>query len=150
MKNINRKIATAILLAGAVSSVPAFAALDSDTATVSMSIGLYASLTGLADFTLTTSDADGSAGAVYSGSDDFNVESNGQVRVSLSGSNLSSGNDSVATTFAMDGAGTTFDTTASSVHDASHSVSATATLGEISSQQAGAYSSVITLTVSAL
>lgn len=150
MKNINRNIAAAILLAGSVSSVPAFAALDSDTATVSMSIGLYASLTGLADFTLTTSDADGSAGAVYTGSDDFNVESNGQVRVSLAGGNLTSGDDSVATTFAMDGAGTTFDTTASSVHDASHTVSASATLGDISSQQAGAYSSVITLTVSAI
>jgi len=148
MKKLN--LAAAIFLAGSVTAVPAFAALDSDSATVSMSIGLYASLTGLADFTLTTSDADGSAGAVYAGSDDVNVESNGQVRVSLAGSDLTSGNDSVPTVFAMDGAGTTFDTTASSVHDASHTVSATATLGDISSQQAGAYSSVITLTVSAI
>lgn len=148
MKNLN--LAAAIFLVGSVTAVPAFAELDSDSATVSMSIGLYASLTGLADFTLTTSDADGSAGAVYAGSDDFNVESNGQVRVSLAGSDLTSDNDSVPTVFAMDGAGTTFDTTASSVHDASHTVSATATLGEISSQQAGAYSSVITLTVSAI
>ena len=145
-----RNIAAAILLAGSISTAPAFAGLDTDSATVSMSIGLYASLTGLDDFTLTTSDADGSAGAVYAGSDSFNLESNGQVRVSLAGSDLSAGLDSVDTTFSMDGEGTTSDTTSSSVHNASHSVSAQATLGDISSQQAGAYSSVITLTVSAI
>lgn len=145
-----RNIAAAILLAGSISTAPAFAGLDTDSATVSMSIGLYASLTGLDDFTLTTSDADGSAGAVYAGSDSFNLESNGQVRVSLAGSDLSAGLDSVDTTFSMDGEGTTIDTTSSSVHNASHSVSAQATLGDISSQQAGAYSSVITLTVSAI
>ena len=148
MKKLN--LIAAIALAGSVVSAPSFAVLDTDSATVNMNVGLYASLTGLDDFTLTTSGADGAAGAVYDGTDTFNLESNGQVRVSLAGSNLTSGANSVATTYQMDSAGTTFDTESAKVHNASHSVSAAATLGDISSQQAGAYSSVITLTVSAI
>lgn len=126
------------------------AELDSDSATVSMNVGVYASLTGLDDFSLTTSDADGSAGAIYSGSDSFNLESNSQVRVSMSGGDLSNGSDSVSTAYALDDSGTTFDTTADAVHNASHSVSAAATLGNISGQKAGAYSGSITITVSAI
>ena len=147
---INRKLAGAIALAGSVVAAPAFANLDSDTATVSMTIGLYASLTGLDDFTLSTSGTDGAASAVYTGSDSFNLESNGQVRVAVSGSDLSNGSDTVSTVFALDSSGTTFDTTADSVHNSAHSIAATATLGAISAQQAGAYSSTITLTVSAI
>ena len=147
---INRKIATAIAMAGAMVATPAFAALDNDSATVSMNVGLFASLTGLDDFVLNTAGTDGAAGAIYTGSDNFNLESNGQVRVSLSGGDLSAGDDSVATEYALDSSGLTFDTTSNSVHNAQHTVSATATLGEISAQRAGAYSSVITLTVSAI
>ena len=124
--------------------------LDSDSATVSMSVAQYAALTGLDDFVLSTTDTDGAAGSVYSGSDSFNLESNAQVRVSLSGGDLSNGTDSVSTSYSLDGSGTTFDTTADSVHNASHSVAASATLGAISAQKAGSYSAVITLTVAAL
>ena len=148
MKNLT-KLATVVLMGAAVSA-PAFANLDEDKATVSMNVGLYASITGLNDFILSTSAADGSANAVYAGSDDFQLESNGQVRVSLSGGNLSNGLNEVATTFDMDTVGLTFDTTADSVHLANHTVSAEAVLGDISSQQAGAYQSEITLTVSAI
>ncbi len=148
---INRKLVTAIALAGSVFAAPAFANLDQETATVSMNVGLFAALTGLDDFVLTTTDPDGSAGAVYNGSDSFNLESNGQVRVALSGGNLkSAANTEVATTYALDSAGITFDTTSNAVHNAAHSVSAQATLGAISAQEAGGYSSVITLTVSAI
>ena len=118
---------------------------------VTMTIGLYASITGLDDFTLTTTDIDGSAGAVYDGADNFNVESNGQVRVVLSGANLTNGSDSVSTVYELDSTGgTTFDTTSGVVHNASHSVSAAATLGAISDQLSGNYASTVTLTVSAL
>ena len=148
---IKRKLITAMALAGSIVAAPAFANLDQDTATVSMNVGLFAALTGLDDFVLTTTDPDGSAGAVYNGNDSFNLESNGQVRVALSGGNLeSAGGTEVATTYALDSSGTTFDTASNSVHNASHSVSAQATLGAISAQEAGGYSSVITLTVSAI
>jgi hypothetical protein len=147
MNKVNTLVAAMTL----ATSASVFASsIDSDSATVSMSVGLYASLTGLDDFVLTTSDTDGSAGAIYSGSDNFNLESNGQVRVSMSGGDLSNGTDSVSTTYALDGSGTTFDTTADAVHNAAHSVSASATLGAISAQKAGGYSGVITLTVSSL
>jgi hypothetical protein len=148
MKTFN-KIAIASTLLALTSGVYANS-IDQDSATVSMNVGLFASLTGLDNFTLTTSDTDGAAGAVYSGSDSFNLESNGQVRVTLAGGDLSNGADSVSTAYAMDDSGTTFDTVADSVHNASHTVSASATLGNISSQKAGAYSSEITITVSAI
>lgn len=144
---------TKLALAAAISTF-AFAAqaaeLDSDSATVSMSVGLYASLTGLDDFALTTSDADGSAGATYSGNDDFNLESNGQVHVSMTGGNLSNGSDSVATSYGLDNSTTEFDTASDSVHNASHNVSASAVLGAISAQKAGSYSGAITITVSSI
>lgn len=146
MKNILSKI----IIAGAVVASPAFAQLDSDSATVSMDVDLFAAVTGLDDFVLSTTDTSGAAGAVYTGSDNYQLESNGQVRVSLSGDNLSNGTDSVATEYALDGNGTSYDTTADAVHNAAHTVSASATLGDISSQKAGAYSAEITLTVSAL
>lgn len=148
---IKRNLLTGMALAGALVSAPVFANLDQDTATVSMNVGLFAALTGLDDFVLTTTDPDGSAGAVYNGSDSFNLESNGQVRVAVTGDNLKSATDTeVATSYALDGAATTFDTSSNSVHNAEHSVSAQAVLGEISAQEAGGYSSIITLTVSAI
>ncbi len=143
------KLIPAIIAATAISQ-SALASLDSDSATVNMNVAQFAALTGLDDFTLTTSDTDGAAGAVYSGSDDFALESNTQVRVSLSGGDLSNGSDTVSTDYDIDGVGLVMDTTADSVHNDSHTVSADATLGAISAQKAGAYSSVITLTVSAL
>ena len=91
----------AVALTGSLISGATLADLDSDSATVNVSVGLYASLTGLDDFTLSTTDADGSATAVYTGSDDFNLESNSQVRVNLSGSNLSNGSDSISTNYAI-------------------------------------------------
>lgn len=148
MKKLN-KIAAVVAL-GSIVSAPAFAQIDSDSAVVSMNVGLYAALTGLNDFVLTTSDTDGAAGATYTGSDEFQLESNGQVRVNLDGGNLSNGVDTVSTSYNLDGAGMTFDTTANSVHNAAHTVSAAAVLGEISAQQAGAYEGEITLTVSAI
>ncbi|MFL0798600.1 MAG: hypothetical protein K6L73_14055 [Cellvibrionaceae bacterium] len=148
MKNLTKIVPTA--LAAVILSNAAYADLDSDSATVSMSVAQFAALTGLDDFVLSTSDVDGSAGAVYSGSDDFALESNTQVRVSLTGGDLSNGSDSVSTSYDIDGGGLIMETAADSVHNNSHTVSAEATLGAISAQKAGAYSSEITLTVSAL
>jgi hypothetical protein len=149
MKKLN--LASAIVLAGSIFATPAFAALDTDTAVVRMNVGLFASLTGLNDFVLTTTDPDGSAGAVYSGSDDFNLESNGQVRVTMTGADLASSNGSkVPTAYNLNEGGLTFDTESNKVHNQAHKVAASATLGAISAQQAGAYSSIITLTVSAI
>ncbi len=145
-----KKLISYFVLTGAVMALPAYASLDEDSATVSMDVDLYAAVTGLDDFVLSTTSVSGEAGAVYNGSDTYRLESNGQVRISLSGDDLSNGQNSVSTTYALDSAGTSFDTTVDSVHNADHTVSAEATLGAISSQQAGGYSAVITLTVAAL
>ncbi len=145
-----KKLTSSIVLIGAMIVSPAFASLDEDTATVSMDIALFAAVTGLDNFVLSTTDVSGGAGAVYSGSDTYRLESNGQVRVSLSGNDLSNGSDSVATSYALDSSGISFDTTEGVVHNSEHTVSAEAILGDVSAQKAGAYSSVITLTVAAL
>ncbi len=121
----------------------------SDSATVNMVVGKFAAINGLADFALSTQSADGSAGAVYAGSDEFRLISNSAVHVILEGSDLVSGNNSVPTVYSLDDGGTSFDTSAG-VHNQEHTVSASATLGEISAQEAGAYSAEITITVSAL
>lgn len=152
MKILN-KLAIAIgatLMVGSFTLSPVYAALDTDSANVNLNVGLFASLTGLDDFTLVTSDPDGAAGAIYAGNDTFNLESNGQIRVNLSGADLANGADSVATSYALDDGGITFDTATGVVHNAAHEVSAEAVLGAISAQKAGTYSGVIILTVSAI
>lgn len=121
----------------------------SDSATVSMTVGLFAAIQGLDNFSLSTTDADGSDSAVYSGSDAFTVKSNGSIRVTLAGANLVNGANVITPDYSLDSSGLTFDTGAG-VHNSSHTVSASATLGDISDQEAGAYSGEITITVSAL
>ena len=140
----------AIIFSAAIGGHAYASDLDSDSATVRMNISQFAALTDLDDFVLTTTDTDGAANAVYSGEDSYHLESNSQVRVSLSGGDLSNGSDTVSTTYALDNDGLIMDTTVDVVHDGDHSVSAEATLGDISSQKAGAYSADITLTVSTL
>lgn len=147
MKTLHTLIAS-ILVGAFVTS--AYADLDTDSATVSLSVAQFAALTNLDDFVLTTTDPDGSASANYTGSDSFDLESNTQVRVTLSGGDMSNGTDTIPTSYDIDSVGLIMDTTANSVHDAPHVVSAEAILGAISAQQAGSYSSEITLTVSAL
>ena len=84
---INATISS-LLLSGLVQA----ADLDSDSATVSLNVGQYASLTGLDNFSLTTTDPAGSANAVYSGSDSFALESNRRFAKKLArkfGNNIS-------------------------------------------------------------
>ncbi len=145
-----KKSLIALAFALTASSNTFAADLDNASANVSMNVALYASITNLDDFALSTNDTDGSANAVYSGSDTYNLESNGQVRVTLSGGDLTNGTDSVSTSYALDGSGMTFDTTADSTHNSTHTVAASAVLGSISDQKSGAYAGAITLTVSGI
>lgn len=149
--SIFNKLSTVAISAALLTPLPAFAnSLDSDSADVTMTVGLFASITGLDDFVLSPAGEDGAANAIYSGSDEYNLESNGQVRVTLSGSDMSNGTDTIPTSYDLDGNGIQYDTASGVTHNAAHTVSATATLGDISDQVAGNYSSTITLTVSAL
>lgn len=118
-------------------------------ATVSLEVGKFAAITQLEDFVLTTSDADGSAGAEYSGSETFRLISNSPVHVILEGFNLYNGTGWVPTTWALDDSGLSFGTGAG-VHNGEHTVSANVILGEISAQEASIYSAQIILTVAAL
>ncbi len=149
MKTLN-KIAAVVAL-GSIVSAPAFAQdLAIDSAKVNMTIGLYAAVADFSDLILTTTDTDGAAGAVYSDSMNFNLESNGQVRVVLEGTSLVNGDDVVTPEYSLDDSGLTFDTAADSTHNASHKVAASVALGEISAQHAGGYEGDIFLTVSAI
>ncbi len=120
---------------------------DSKSATVSMDIALYASLTGLDSVDLMTPDTNGDQGAVYVGVENYQLESNGQVRVTVAGSNLKFGDTTVITKYALDGLGLTYMTEPNQVHLDDHSVSVSAALGEHADHSNG-YSGTMAVTVS--
>jgi len=120
--------------------------LDSKGATVSLEVGKFAKINNLNDFVLTSLD-DGDEGAVYAGFDMFNVESNAPVLVEVSGGNLAKGDDYIPTVYKLDDQAS-FQT--GTKHNGEHKISAEATLGNISAQEAGGYSADITITVSAI
>lgn len=151
MKNVVRMLIVVMslpLIANAQEGVPKLVKVDSDSAVVRMNVAKYAQITGLDDFILNTANIDGSAGAIYSGFDLFNLESNCAVQVDLVGASLSKGSNILSTKYKLDDAEMTFQTTGA--HNKSHKISAEAVLGNISSQEAGDYSADITLTVSAI
>jgi len=152
MKNLTTILKTTVSVAALIfgASFASADSLDSDSAVVSLSVGQYASLTQLDDFVLSlSSGADGDASSMYDGSDEFRVESNCAVNISMSGEDLSNGSgSSISTDYFLDGAESI--QTDAGVHNALHTVSAEATLGNISSQEAGGYSANITITVSAI
>ncbi len=121
-------------------------ALDDD-AIVCMNIGISAELTGLDNIQLTTSDVNGSAGALFTGSDEFNLLSNAAVSVLVSGNALSNGPHQILTDFSIDGSLFQIDTPVGLTHDQSHQLEIKAVLGNISSQLAGHYQTEVTLTV---
>ena len=149
MKNLSI-LAIVLGMLGQPMSAHAGDDLDQKHADVTMNVGLFAKISGLDDFALSPVAKDGNAGAIYRGSDTYRLESNGHVRVSLSGSALKNGADEVVTVYELDNSGPHFDTAVGEKHNSEHIVSAEAELGDISEQIAGAYKSRITLTVSAL
>lgn len=124
--------------------------LDSESATVTLAVGKFAKLSLLNDFALSLKTGqDGDAGDVYDGQDEFRVESNCAVIITVEGNDLSNGSgSSISTVYKLDDADSI--QTAPGVHNAVHSVSAEATLGNISEQEAGDYAADITITVSAI
>lgn len=119
--------------------------LTTDAAVMSMSIPLYASISKLDDFSLTSTDS-----VNYSGSDNYSLLINGQVRVTATYTNLVNGSTSVTPTVSLDGGGTTFDTAVDSSHNnALHVLSASAVIRDPTTA-GGNYVGTITLTVSSI
>lgn len=117
------------------------------SATICLSVGVTASISGFDDFQLAAIDGDGSAGAIYEGMDTFHLQSNAPVRVVVEAESLGNGSDSIETLYSIDGSSHYYDTQGDMGHDAEHSFVARAQLGRISSQPAGNYSALVTLTV---
>lgn len=119
-----------------------------DNATVCMSVGLAASLTGLDNLTLSpvAGSVSGSASARYAGSDSFHLSSNGSVIVLVSGSGLQNGNYTLKPQYSVDGNPDRL-VASGDGHDADHTLQVSTMLGGISSQKAGAYTGTVTLTV---
>lgn len=119
-----------------------------DTATVCMSVGLAAALTGLDNITLLPENGgiSGNAGTRYSGSDSFHLSSNGRVIVLIDSPGLKNGAYTLATAQDIDGQAERL-TTAGDSHDADHVLHMSTRLGAISRQKAGQYTGVVTLTV---
>ena len=93
----------AVIAAALISHVSA-EDITTDSAVMKMVIPLYASISELDDFYLTSTDT-----VNYSGSDNYSLTTNGQVRVTATHTDLVNGPSSVTPTISLDGAGTTFD-----------------------------------------
>lgn len=118
-----------------------------DSATICLAVGLQASLTNLEDFSLETQNISGSAGALYTGQESFNLQSNGGVRVTIEADDLTNGTSKLTPSYLFDGLGEILTTNQNEPHHQEHLLLAEARLGMISDQLAGAYSGEVTLTV---
>lgn len=125
--------------------------LDQDAARVCMDVAVRAEITGLDDIKLSTSEnsgaRDGDQGASYTGIDSFFLESNAPVRVFISAAPLSNGLDTLETLYEIDRGNDSLETDSSGSHAQFHELKVSATLGAISEQLAGQYSSSLVLTV---
>ena len=148
--SICKKLATTMSML-ALASTASATQLAQTAVNVTMNVGLYASIQNLTDFTLHTSNVDGQQGASYIGSGSFNLESNGPVKVTLTGTPLTNGSDTLTTVFLLDASTTlTFNTAAGMPHSGTHTVGVEAVLGNTYDQSAGAYAGSLTITVSAI
>ena len=119
--------------------------LGTDSAVMTMVLPLYASLSKLDDFVLTSTDA-----VNYSGSDEYSLVSNGQIRVTASTTNLVSGTNTITPVISLDGSGTTFDTAEGVAHNvANHELKADAVITDPTTA-GGTYTGTVTLTVSTI
>jgi hypothetical protein len=147
VKNFKKLFVVMFMLA--ILPYESFAQLDSDSAVVRMSVAKFARISGLDDFVLYPVSTDGDADSIYSGSEDFMLESNCAVLVTLTGEQLTNGSSELDTSYNLDSAGMSFETIPG-VHNQEHTVNAQAQLGQISEQEAGDYAANIEITVSAL
>ena len=118
-----------------------------ENATICLSIGLTASLSGLDDFSLEPLTTDGGSFALYKGTEDFNVSSNGGVRIIASGTLLTNRTEQIEAFYTIDGVGNQVSTTPNSVHTANHTLQGIARLGKVSDQLSGQYSGSVTITI---
>jgi len=141
-------------VAGALASIiamPAFAELDTGGAQASANVAIFAAITQLDNFVLENNiGVDGAANASYAANEPFHLESNAQVRLTLTSEDLTNGDDTINTAYAFENGLTALDTEADSVHNQGHLILATGVLGEISDQRAGDYAANVLITVSAL
>ena len=147
MKAKLSKISKGVLLGlGLVMSSQASAEgnLDVETSTANLTIGLYATLTGLDNFQMTK--VNGSP--TYTGGDLFSLVTNGAVRVTATTVALSG--TTVVPSLTIDSSTNIVDTASNVVTSSNYQLDATANLSGVNELAAGNYSSLITLTVSAI
>ncbi|GAA4651044.1 hypothetical protein GCM10023116_33270 [Kistimonas scapharcae] len=122
----------------------------SDSATVCMSVGLYGAISNLDNIHLSTTGADGAAGTSYEGNDTFHVDSNGGVRITVTGNQLTNGSDTIRTYYFIDDNLGQVSTQEGETHNSDHQVKVLAQLNNISSQKAGSYNGQLQITLSPL
>lgn len=118
-----------------------------DSATVCLSVGMQASLTGLDDLVLSSAGVSGAPGTIYEGENLFSLESNGPVSVLVSSAGLSDGIDVIRPVYRLDGGEGRMDTAAEGAHNGEHRLTARYRIAQISAQRAGEYAGQVTLTV---
>ena len=107
----------------------------------------WASINGLDNFVLNTSDASGSSGAYYQGSEVFELQTNAPVYLRITGQSLTQGATSLDTNYTIDGEEEFLATGNYGSYNGNHQIDASTQLGNISSQLAGQYTGTIVVTV---
>ena len=92
----------------------------------------WASINGLNDFVLNTSDASGSSGASYQGSEVFELQSNAPVYLRITAQSLTQGATSLDTNYMIDGEEEFLATGNYGSYSGSHQIDASTQLGNIS------------------
>ncbi len=118
-----------------------------DSAVICMAVGLQASISGLDNLHLNPTGLDGAAGAIYQNTDEFYLESNGGVSLLASSQPLFYNGHEISTLYFIDGQLYSLSTAENEIHNSTHSFTAVAQLGNISSQLSGSYATQVYLTV---
>ena len=160
-----------IALAFAMTASSSFASnLGSESANVSMDVSLYASVTNFSDIAFTTNGVENDGSINYSGNGSFDVESNGQVNITVNAAAMDHNVHSITGghpytdkgyTVSLDGgsavgtgnngtASTSVTTAADSTHKGTHSLALNRTTSQISNTLAGDYTGSLSITVSGL
>ena len=118
------------------------------SSTICMSIGLLASISDLDDLELALQlGADGAAGSIYEGTEQFHLQSNGAVAVIIESNRLYQQNHSINVEYEINNESRPFITQEGQVYSNDLTLYARSRLGTISSQLAGDYEGIVTLTV---
>jgi hypothetical protein len=141
-------ILVALLMVLGLSGKAMATVLDTETIPVTATVANHAAITDIDGITLVF---DGTANQTATGSDIISVETNTNVEIAVSTTNLTGpGGDAISTSVTIGGFSFVTQNYVQAAGPVAHTVEVSGTTGAISAQAAGDYSATVTVTVSAI